>query len=159
MPKNQKRIVSRYVKCVKISLLYKQDSSYLTPLLSQLKELEVTKPPDLIETKVKDDKGNETTFVTKFNKMVFQEKVKEWIKNMNSLKATSQSLYNIIWGKCSKLIQNKLIVVEHFEDDIKVNGDVTKLLKEMRGVSHQMESNTSVYDAVDKAKIRYYEYS
>ena len=32
------------------------------------------------------------------------------------------------------------------------------LLKEVRGLSHQMENNTSIYDAIDKAKIKYYEY-
>ena len=39
---------------------FKQDIIYLTPSFLHLKELEVPKPPDPVETKVKDDKGNDT---------------------------------------------------------------------------------------------------
>ena len=49
--------------------------------------------------------------------------------------------------------------VENVEDNIEVNGDVTKLLKEIHRASHQMKNNTSIYDDIDKAKIKYYEYS
>ena len=38
------------------------------------------------------------------------------------------------------------------------DGDVTNLLKEIRGISHQLEANTSVYDSLDKAKRLYYAY-
>ena len=37
-------------------------------------------------------------------------------------------------------------------------GDVTTLLKDIRGISHQLETNTSVYNALDEAKRRYYTY-
>ena len=50
---------------------------------------------------------------------------------------------------------NKLLVVKEFDTDIEVPRDVTKLLNEIQGISHQMESNTSVYDAIDQTKVKY----
>ena len=89
--------------------------------------------------------------------MVFQENLKQWIKDTKSLKETTKLLYNIVWYQCSKLMKNRLLEVREFEN-IETAGDVTRLLKEVRGVSHQMEKNTSIYDTIDKAKIKYYKY-
>ena len=46
-----------------------------------------------------------------------------------------------------------------FFEDIETNADVTKLHKEIRRVSHQMEIHISIYDIINKANIRYYEYN
>jgi len=54
-------------------------------------------------------------------------------------------------------MQNNLLAVKEFED-IETTGNVTRLLKEVRGVSHQMENNASIYDAINEAKMKYYEY-
>ena len=51
-------------------------------------------------------------------------------------------------------MQKKLIAFKNYEK-IETDGDVTGLLKEIRGVSHQLESNTSIYDIIDEAKARY----
>ena len=67
------------------------------PLFSQLKETEVLKPLDPVETQVKYDKGKETSVLTKFDEILFLEKVKEWITYTKSPKATHKSLYNIVW--------------------------------------------------------------
>ena len=55
-------------------------------------------------------------------------------------------------------MQNKLLAVADFQVNIADKGDVATLLKEIRGIAHQMEANTSVYDAVDEAKRKYYMY-
>ena len=49
-------------------------------------------------------------------------------------------------------MQNKLIAVKDY-DNIEIDRDVTKLLIEIRGVSHQMESSSSIYDTIDEAKV------
>ena len=42
--------------------------------------------------------------------------------------------------------------------EVENNGDVTTLLKEIRTISLQIETNTSVYDALDEANALYYSY-
>ena len=89
--------------------------------------------------------------------MKYAEHVKQWIRDDKSLKATIRSLYTIVWGQCSNLMKNKLSLAKeliNFETD----GNVTELLKEIRRVSLQIETNTSVYDAMDEAKSLYYNY-
>ena len=63
-----------------------------------------------------------------------------------------------MWGKCSKLTRKNLPVVKDFELDIKLSGDATKLINEVKGIEHQIESNTSIYDAIYVTKTRYCEY-
>ena len=43
-------------------------------------------------------------------------------------------------------------------NDIEKDGDVTELLKEIRRVSLQIETNTSIYDTLDEAKTIFYTY-
>ena len=54
-------------------------------------------------------------------------------------------------------MQHNLLVVRELED-IETTNNVTRLLKKVRGVSHHMDHNTSIYDAIDKTKMNYYKY-
>ena len=139
------------------STAYRKDINHLTRLFSELKTPEVPRPEEPVKIEQKDSDGNIKTVITKFSETVFQERVKLWIKDESSLRATTQSLYNIVWGQCSKLMQNKLKAVANFQDTENA-GDVTTLLKDIRGISHQLETNTSVYDSLDEAKRLYYAY-
>ena len=64
----------------------------------------------------KDSKGNEIEMYvpSDFEKMVYQKKVKAWIKEEVTLNLTTQSLYNIVWGQCSKLMKDKITMVKNF---------------------------------------------
>ena len=61
------------------------------------------------------------------------------------------SLYNIITGKCSKLMlskrkgKRKMIQIEK-------DADVVELLKFIREISRMMSTNASMYDSLDEAK-------
>jgi hypothetical protein len=122
-----------------------------------LKQPYVKEPIEPEKQMVKNEDGDYTMQVTKFTQTVFHERVKQRIKETNSLKATTQSLYNVVWGQCSKLMQNKLKAVPNIQT-LENEGNVTTLLKEIRGISHQLESNTSIYDSLDEAKRRFYAY-
>ena len=113
------------------STTYHKDINHLTILFSELKTPEVAQPLELVKIKRKDTDGKISTVITKFSEIVFQEQVKLWIKETSSLKATTQSLYNIVWGQCSKLMQNKLKAIKDFQT-MENNDDVTLLLKEIR---------------------------
>lgn len=95
--------------------------------------------------------------MSKFQETVYNKKVKEWNKDSKILRATAQSLYIIVWGGSSKLMQHKLMVVKPFETT-EDSGDVTNLLKEIRRLSLRIEMSTSVYNTLDKAKDIYYIY-
>ena len=67
------------------------------------------------------------------------------------------SLYNVVWGQCSKLLQNKLkanLQYGQFNNTI----NVVTLLKEIKLLSNKIEENTSVYDALHEAKSKFYKY-
>ena len=53
----------------------------------------------------RDKKGVEIKTVSKIQETVYNEKIKEWIKDDKSLKATVWSLYTVVWGQRSKLMQ------------------------------------------------------
>ena len=87
--------------------------------------------------------------------MKYAENVKQWIHDDKSLRASIRSLYYIVKGQCSKLMKNKLSLSKdytRFEEE----GDVAALLKEIRTISMEIETNTPVYDAMDEATSLYY---
>jgi len=81
---------------------------------------------------------------------VYNKKFKEWIKDNKHLKATVQSLYNIV-------MQNKLMTVTIFEK-METNGDATNLLKEIRRISLQIEMSTSIYNKLSEDNVILYTY-
>ena len=95
---------------------YTRDIKFITPLFRDLEEPFVPEPEEPIAVAQKDAKGanikskdgQTVQTVSKFADMVFQEQVKQWINDTTSLRATLQSLYNIVWGQCSKLMQNQV---------------------------------------------------
>ena len=138
------------------SYAYKSDIEFLTVLFTSLQTPTVSKPEDPEETTSTVD-GKEVRTVSKFEEMRYSENVKQWIRDDKSLKATTRSLYYIIIGQCSKLMRNKITLSKDYVRFEK-EGDVAALLKEIRRISLQMDTNTSVYDALDEAKMVYYTY-
>ena len=139
------------------STAYKSDIEALAPLFKSLKKPSVKKPADPIMMITKGEDSNDIETISKFEEMKYTELIKQWIRDDRSLEATTRSLYNIVWGQCSKQVRNKVKMSNIFEK-IKEKGDATSLLKEIRSVMLQIETNTSIYDATDKAKSIIYTY-
>ena len=95
-----------------------------------------------------DKAGEPVTVISKFEETIYNEKIKQWIRDDSSMNATVRSLYNIVWGQCSKLMQDKLTMMGEF-DNFEARGDVTRLLKKIRIIV--LQTNLSVYDALDEA--------
>lgn len=79
------------------------------------------------------------------------------MKDLRSLDLTLQAVFDLIWGQCSKVMQDRLKAVEDW-DVIQEDGDATRLLKEIRTISQQLEVNVSISDALGSAKAKYYSY-
>ena len=93
----------------------------------------------------------EETTPDDFETTVYQEYIKKYIKDTTSLERPIHALYNIVWGQFPQLMQNKLHICKGFST-IENNCDAVSLLKDMRGLLHQIEANTSIYDSRDEAK-------
>ena len=137
-----------------VSTNYNAQAKYLAPLFHDLSVLSIPRP---VLTKTKDSKGNEVVKEesTDFDKTVFAEKVKMWIKDESTLESTLQSILTIIIEQCSELMQNRLQAEKNYQTLVTTR-DVSGMLKAIRAISSQVETNISIYDAVDEAKRRYY---
>ena len=145
------------------STTYKSDIELLNRLFTDLKEPSVNEPLGPKETVMKDkmgkvmlDENDEViTTISKFEETIYNERIKQWIRDEASLKATVRSLYNIAWGQCSK--KDKITMMKEFLE-VETTGNVTRLLKEVKIVMLQIDTNTSAYDALDEAINAYYKY-
>jgi len=131
------------------STAYNNDINYLNILFTELKVSTIKEPKDPVETTTTNKSGITTKSISKLQEMVHNKKLKQRIKNESILVSAIRSLYNIVVGQCSKLMRNKPIIMRGFAT-METDGDLTTLLKEIRTIILQIETNTSVYDAWTK---------
>ena len=74
-----------------------------------------------------------------------------------AVQTSMRSLYNILWGECSKLMQNKLRANKDFED-IKEDGYLVRILLAIRGISIQREAGSLIYDSLGETRRKFYTY-
>ena len=132
---------------------YKKDIMYLEPLFKKLEEPKVPLP-------IKPEAETEGSLKGAINPVkldIYQEKVRAYGKTEERLKATTTALYNIAWSQCSKLLRNKLKLSPDFER-IEDATNVAALLKEIRGISYQIDPNQSIYDAIDELQKQFFAY-
>ena len=110
-------------------------------------------PQPVLKLTGQDSSGN--SIETGFDKEVYNERIKLWIKEENKFESTTQALFNVIFEQCSELTHNRLLAKEDYED-IHMDRNISALLKAIRAISCQVETNISIYDAVDDSKRRYY---
>ena len=96
------------------SSVYKSDIDLMNILFTELKTPVVIKPEDPKETTVTSVKGKETTYISILEETIYNERENQWIRDEKSLKASIRSLYNIVWGRCSKMMRDKLTTIKKF---------------------------------------------
>ena len=155
----KKREFQNTTKQLKVfaSTNYSKQAKLLAPLFKDLTKPTVPKP---VKGKTEpsgktDSEGNAILIEGEFDKQVFSERIKMWIKEEAQLEAMTHALYEIVWGQCSELMQNRIIAHKDYEA-IRDDGNVAELLKLIRTISTQVETNVSIYDTIDEAKRRYY---
>ena len=94
------------------SSVYKSDIESMNILFTELKTPTVAKPEDPEETITTDTDGNKTKTVSRLEETIYNERVKQWIRDKRSLKASLRSLYNIVCGQCSKMMCEKLTMIK-----------------------------------------------
>ena len=94
------------------STTYKIDIESLNRLFIRLEEPMVEEPPGKKEVEKRDktgklsldDEGEDITTISKFEETIYNERIKQWIRDEESIKVTIRSQYIIAWGQCSKLV-------------------------------------------------------
>ena len=127
-----------------VNLERQKDIKSLRVLFTDLKRPTIDKP----ELPEKSTKAEESLYV---------EECKQYIKDARSLEGALTSLYNVTWGQCSTMFQNKLRADKSF-DDYHADSDVVSLLKQIKYLSNKIDENSSIYDALHEAKARLYTY-
>ena len=140
---------------------FSEDTAYLRPLFKDLKTPNVPmpiRPPipeDRTEVKEKVDtdrvlhkivvdlRSAEEKLV---DDIIFNEEIKQWVKNRERLRGTERSLYDIVKGQCSRLMWTTIEGLADFEE-INSKNDVTRLLTAIRTISNQIASDMCIYDA------------
>ena len=131
------------------STTYKQEADLLEPLFNKLENPKLDKPTKPVFSEDDDVKTVEED--------IYKEEIKAYVRGKINLEATLRSLFNVVWGQCSITLKSKLESKEKFKK-IKEDKDIAELLKQIKGVVHQFESHTSIYEALDEAKKNYYLY-
>lgn len=78
--------------------------------------------------------------------MIFNEEIKQWVKNKERLKATERTLYDIVKGQCIRLMWTSIEGLPDF-DDIDNSNNLTRLLIVIRTISNQIATDMCIYDA------------
>lgn len=100
-------------------------------------------------------KGN--TAITKSQEKIYDAKIAAFVKEEKSMEDSLTALYNITWGQCSAMMQNRLESLLDYKI-INKYADVATLLKEIRNISNELQVSANVYNALDEAKGKYYRY-
>jgi len=94
------------------------------------------KEPKLATTEevitLKDDSKMKISSSTTEELEEFRIKIKEYLKDVKSVKTIKRSLHNMTWGQCSHMLQIKLKGDDELKK-IELEGDVVALLKKIRG--------------------------
>ena len=83
---------------------------------------------------------------------ILKTEVKEFVARKSKYAQNKDAVYMVIWGQCSKPMQDKIKAVKSFNviDDSK---DVLLLLKAIKGISHKYESEKYTPSSILKAKL------
>ena len=145
------------------STTYKKESKFLAPLWRDLKKPNIPLPKEpkeeskevttdeTVDGVVVSTTKTVTVPVSRVKQAIFDEKIKNWVREEQGLEATLHSLYNVIWGQCSPSMQEKIRSRPKFHVT-EEKEDVIGLLKEIKGISHQFESHENIYDSLYEAK-------
>ena len=68
---------------------------------------------------------------------IYKEELKQCVKEIRHLSCPMQSLFNIIWGQYSQLMQHTLHAISYLK--IKNDADTVSLLKEIRPINMQLK--------------------
>ena len=73
---------------------------------------------------------------TGWEKIMYVEETKMFLKNKELLEATLAALYNVVWGQCSRKMKDRLMAEKTYEK-VKTTSDVRELLTLIKIIGNQ----------------------
>ena len=92
---------------------------------------------------------------SEIDKLIYIEDYKAHKKDEKELGNALMTLFDVIVGKCSPLLTSKLKALQSWKK-LESNCEIGKLLTEIKSITHQFQTNISIYEALDEAKRQYY---
>jgi hypothetical protein len=90
-------------------------------------------------------------------KLIWETKIKTYIKRVDEMVSNTRAIYAIVWGQCSPMMQSKLESLDSFSDKSEAC-DCIWLLKEIQGITHKFEGTRNVFISLHDAWSNYYSY-
>ena len=84
---------------------HKKHSKTLAVLFNDLTKPEPDKPKKPSKTTFNNDEGKSVTEISEFDKEMYKADIKCYVAEKRDLDQTLASLYEVVWGQCSKLMQ------------------------------------------------------
>ena len=120
-----------------VAIHHKKEAKAMKVVFTNLEEptLAVLQPP------------TEKRLMTKVEETLFAQETKQYVKRNENLEAAMVSIYEITWGLCSRLLQDKLKSLPNFRsfDD---RNNLVQLLKEIKMLCYKINDNISPYEAL-----------
>ena len=138
---------------------YKKDIAYLGPLFKSLESPVVNPPirPTAGPDSIQSDGTTVLGEISDVDMDIYREEMKIYVTRKDRLEALTTSLYNIAWGQCSHIMRDKLRATSSFST-IEEAADAASLLKEIRGICHQIEPTSCIYDSIDELQRQFFAY-
>lgn len=92
---------------------------------------------------------------TKTEKCIWEKQVDQYVKRLDQLEENIRTLYSLIWGQCSEVMQAKLEAMPEYAVASNDN-DGVELLKLVKTISFNFQSQKYLHQAVHEAKRRFY---
>ena len=122
---------------------YPQDIASICKTFAVVK---LVQPPNLTKEEYEGDMGK---------RMIWETTMKTYIKRTDLMESNLRSIYAIVWGQCSQMMQSKLVSLDDYST--KSNEcDCIWLLKEIQGITHRFEGTRNVFTSLDDAWCNYY---
>jgi hypothetical protein len=119
----------------------------MSSLCKSYKVETVAEPTDLLST----DKQSAT------KRLIWETKVKNFVKRMDIQEKNLQIIFSVIWGQCSITMQSKLQSLDDFEER-NDECDCAWIINEIKGITHKFEGTRYVFLSVADARLNFYQY-
>ena len=86
---------------------------------------------------------------------IWEKTVDEFVKRSTHLEENMKTLYSLVWGQCTDIMRQKLDAHESFAE-VSSMGDGIRILRLVKGIAFQFQSQKYLPHALHEALKRYY---
>ena len=89
--------------------------------------------------------------------IIWIKKVDIYVERLTTLDNNLHTMFTVIWGQCSNMMQTKLKALPEYDTKAKEK-DCVWLLKEIKGIMNHFDGSKYIYVSLDDATEEYYRY-